>query len=167
MAEDDGDGYYVNLAQEAREDENDGKEEETESRYIAQNGSFGRPRLDTEQTSARIGYVLEFRDAFAQPMVDIEMGRQTKTHETLDDETVTQVFGEKADRIGIQGVITSRQINDAKNLSDSFWGDVYEVRTEEWSGRATVKNVTITPRKDKWEGYWLYDVTIDLIEVTG
>jgi hypothetical protein len=160
--DDDDDGYYVNLAEQSDEPSGPSGDLEGFVPYDFQQSGF----FESGQTSAKVGDILEFRDEFAQPMVDLEMGKQTKTHETLDGKSITQVYGEKADRIGVQGVITDAQLSAARRLNDAR-NDVFEVRTEEWSGSAVVNNVTITPRKDKWEGNWLYDITIDLIEVTS
>jgi len=117
------------------------------------------------QTPAQIGGIsgLVFKEAFAQPTVDLQLGKQTTTHETLGKESITQVFGEKADRISLQGVVTADQLPSVRLLNDPSSGP-YDVRTEEWSGTATIKSIDITKRRDKYEGEWLYDVAIEMVE---
>lgn len=112
--------------------------------------------------------LVEFKDDFSQPTVTVEFGKLTKTHDTIGKKSITQVFGEKADQIRVEGVITNSQIEDAYKLKEKK--DV-KVRLEEWSGTAVVQDgLSIIPRREVWNGpdgkYWLYDITIELVEVT-
>lgn len=120
------------------------------------------------QTPAKIGGIdgLVFNDEFAQPTVDLALGKQTTTHETLGEESVTQVFGRKADRVSLQGVVTADQLGSVRALNLPSSGP-HTVRTEEWSGTATIKSIDITQRREKYEGDWLYDVAIEMVENEG
>jgi hypothetical protein len=126
------------------------------------------------QVSAQItfdGGSLNFRDEFSQPIVTVEFGKLSKTHETIGKDKITQIFGEKADRIRVEGVITQNQIEDVYDLTEV--ADSAKSATlllEEWSGEAVLgDSASIKPRQevhtDDGDQYWLYDVTLPFIEV--
>lgn len=126
------------------------------------------------QVSAQItfdGGTLNFRDEFSQPIVTVEFGKLSKTHETIGKDKITQIFGEKADRIRVEGVITQEQIEDVYDLTEV--ADSAKSATlllEEWSGEAVLgDSASIKPRQEvhthDGDQYWLYDVTLPFIEV--
>ncbi len=117
---------------------------------------------------------LKFDDEFSQPTVSVEFGNLSTTHETIGNDKITQVYGEKATRIQLEGVIRQDQIETAYGLSEpgsNNSGDTVKVVLEEWSGTAVVDdNASIKPRreiysKDDGTSHWLYDLSMSFIEV--
>lgn len=117
---------------------------------------------------------LKFDDEFSQPTVSVEFGNLSTTHETIGNDKITQVYGEKATRIQLEGVIRQDQIETAYDLSEpgsNNSGDTVKVVLEEWSGTAVVDdNASIKPRreiysKDDGTSHWLYDLSMSFIEV--
>jgi hypothetical protein len=136
--------------------------------YRYRENDYDASSVSGGQTPAQIGGIrgLKFKEAFAQPTVDLQLGKQTTTHETLGEESITQVFGRKADRVSLQGVVTAEQLGSVRALNLPSSGP-HSVRTEEWSGTATIKSIDITQRREKYEGEWLYDVAIEMVENEG
>jgi len=121
-----------------------------------------------ENVNAEIGAFM-FPGEFSDPVVDVERNYRTAEHEivggTEEDETfVTQVLGRDPDKVTINGVVYDTSLDQIDNLGTD--GPVY-VRTERWSGMAQPKNVQTNFRREKHtkSNRWLYDVTIELIEV--
>lgn len=119
--------------------------------------------MPIERTNARVGS-LTFHTDFADPFVDVDQEMRTADHETINDDFVVQVLGQKPDKVTIEGIVYDKQLADADNLIEA--GKV-DVRTDRWSGQAVVTNVSTTFRREANSntGRWTYDITIDLTEV--
>lgn len=112
------------------------------------------------RTDARIEDI-EFK--YSKPLVSVDTGTNDVEHETIDDEIVVQILGRIADRITVEGLVTSNQVAKIDNLVKT---GLVEVRTERWAGDAVCTSTSTSFHG----GYdtdddWLYNYTIDLIEV--
>lgn len=113
-----------------------------------------------ERIPARIG-TLEF--TYADPSVSVTTEQRTVEHETLDDDIVVQTMGRLPDQISVEGVVTEDELFLIDNLTES---GVIELRTERWKGNIVVKSTSTDFKRAKAEkGKWLYDATIECIEV--
>lgn len=109
---------------------------------------------------ARIGF-LYF--TYADPAVNVDTEQRTVEHETIDDTIVVQTIGRNPDSISIDGVVTEWELDTIDDLTKQ---GVIELRTERWSGDVIVQSTSTTFKRAKNEyGYWLYDATIECIEV--
>lgn len=109
---------------------------------------------------ARIGF-LEF--TYADPAVNVDTEQRTVEHETIDESIVVQAMGRRPDSISIEGVVTEAELDTIDNLTTQ---GVIELRTNRWEGDIVVQSTSTTFKraKDK-NGLWLYDVTIECLEV--
>ncbi|WP_153952852.1 hypothetical protein [Halosegnis longus] len=117
-------------------------------------------------TEASGGPVLEFKEAFDDPLVSLSQEKRTVEHDVIsgatdDDEYVVQVMGEKPTEITITAIITQSQVETARELTSR---DIITVHTTEWIGVAAPNSISIDPRREKHNGNWLYDVTYDVTE---
>lgn len=121
-----------------------------------------------DRTEARVGN-LEFDTRYADPNIDVRSESNTVEKETINDDSYVQVIGRRADRITIDGIIHESDIGELDDLVGA--GEV-SVRTHRWSGTAVVLETSdrythsydiVQPSDVSSE--WLYEVTIDLIEV--
>jgi hypothetical protein len=109
---------------------------------------------------ARIGF-LNF--TYADPAINVDTEQRTVEHETIDDTTVVQTIGRKPDSISIDGVVTESELVTVDNLTTQ---GVIELRTERWSGDVIVESTSTSFKRARNEfGLWLYDVTIECVEV--
>lgn len=109
---------------------------------------------------ARIG-ALEF--TYEDPAVNITTEQRTVEHETLDNDIVVQTLGRKPDQISIDGTVTESELFVVDNLVRN---GVLQLRTERWKGKIIVKSASTDFRRAKSkEGQWLYDATIECVEV--
>lgn len=109
---------------------------------------------------ARIG-LIEFR--YADPSVNVTTEQRTVEHETIDDEIVVQVLGRKPDQITITGTVADYELAFIDDLTTK---GVVNIRTERWTGNVIVKSTSTDFKRAKnEEGNWLYDATLNCIEV--
>lgn len=109
---------------------------------------------------ARIGY-LYF--TYGDPAVDVTTEQRTVEHETIDDQIVVQSLGRKPDQVSVEGVVPDFELDDIDKLTES---GILELRTERWKGDVIVQstNTTFNRARTK-DGNWLYDATIECLEV--
>lgn len=113
-----------------------------------------------ERKPARIGQ-LHFK--YDDPAVDVTSEKRTVEHETMDDTVVVQTLGRRADQITVTGIVADWELIFVDDLSKN---DVLSLRTERWSGDVVVTSTDTTYRRElDGSGNWLYDVTIDCLEV--
>lgn len=124
--------------------------------------------MPPDRTRARIG-PMEFAARYGDPDVDVRSESNTVEKNTVDDNIFVQVIGRRADRITVDGIILEDNIEDLDKLIGA--GEV-SVRTHRWSGVAVVLETSSTythsydiAPPEEVESEWLYNVTIDLIEV--
>jgi hypothetical protein len=109
---------------------------------------------------ARIGSV-EF--TYGDPSVSVDTEQETVEHETIDEQIIIQTIGEKADSITIEGVVPDWELPIIDNLVGL---DVVELRTQRWTGDVIVQSTaTSFNRARNIHGSWLYDATIECLEV--
>lgn len=114
----------------------------------------------SERTPARIGTV-DFK--FDDPAVSVTAESNIVEQETINDKVVVQKIGTLADQISIEGVVTEAQ---AKKLDRITEVPVVNIRTQRWSGDVQVESVDSSYRREvDREQNWLYDVTIEALEV--
>lgn len=119
--------------------------------------------MPIDRLDSRIG-PLNFHSDFSDPYVDVDREMRTVEHETINDEFVVQVLGRTPDKFTVEGVIYDNQLREADRLLGA--GEV-TVRTNEWQGTAVATNVDTSFRReaDPETGRWVYDVTVNLVEV--
>lgn len=109
---------------------------------------------------ARIG-TLEF--IYADPAVNVTTEQRTVEHETIDDSIVIQTMGRKPDQLSIEGVVQDIELDIIDDLTTL---GVIELRSERWQGDVVVKSTSTDFKRAKTDtGNWLYDVSIECIEV--
>lgn len=109
---------------------------------------------------ARISYL---RFTYADPAVNVSTEQRTVEHKTIDDKIVVQSLGRKPDQITIEGVVSDFETNTIDILTGL---GVVELRTQRWSGDVIVESTSTNfKRARNADGDWLYDVTINCIEV--
>lgn len=113
-----------------------------------------------ERTPARIAQ-LYFK--YSDPNVSVGAEANTVEHETIDDTIVVQQLGRRAERITVDGVVAEPEAGFI-DLLPTF--GIVSLRTERWSGDVIVRSTNSDPMQavDN-DGEWLYDVTIECIEV--
>jgi hypothetical protein len=112
------------------------------------------------RTPARIE-TLEF--TYADPAVSVTTEQRTVEHETIDDQIVVQALGRKPDQISVEGVVPTYEL---RTIDDLTTLGVVELRTARWSGDVIVKSTSSDFKRAKNKmGMWLYDVTIECLEV--
>lgn len=113
-----------------------------------------------QRDPARIEF-LEF--TYADPAVSVTTEQRTVEHETIDDQIIVQALGRKPDQVSIEGVVPNYEL---RTLDDLTTQGVVELRTARWEGDIIVKSVSTDFKRAKNQnGSWLYDVTIDAVEV--
>lgn len=113
-----------------------------------------------DRDPARIG-LLYF--IYADPAVNVTTEQRTVEHETIDDTIVVQTLGRKPDSISVEGVVTDSELNTVDDLTAN---GVIELRTDRWSGDVIVTSTSTSFKRAKTKnGSWLYDATIECIEV--
>jgi len=124
--------------------------------------------MPRDRTAARIGN-LEFHERFDDPVVDVDTEANTTEKTTIDDTIIVQSLGRRADRITVEGIIPENQVVVVDELVEQ---DQVTVRTHRWSGQAIVLSTSCnyTQTYDSYEHpefgqQWLYEFTIDIIEV--
>lgn len=109
---------------------------------------------------ARIG-TLEM--VYQDPAVSVTTEQRVVEHETIDDNVVIQTLGRKPDQISIEGVVTDRELVVVDGLTTL---GIVSLRTERWKGKVVVKSTSTDFKRAKTEdGDWLYDATIECVEV--
>jgi len=109
---------------------------------------------------ARIGE-LEF--TYADPAVNVTTEQRTVEQETIDDQIVVQTLGRKPDSLSIEGVVVDYELEIIDNLTQQ---GVLSLRTERWSGDILVQSTSTSFKRAKTkDGDWLYDATIEALEV--
>jgi len=96
-----------------------------------------------------------------QPFVDVRSGNRYVTHEPIGTEPVRQFLGPKLETITIRGDCTKEEANRIDELEGAV-----EVRTERWSGVATVESTTTTAEQkyDESNDRWIYSYDVKLKE---
>lgn len=109
---------------------------------------------------ARIG-VLSFR--YADPAVSVTTEQRTVEHKTIDEDIVVQALGRKPDQIEISGTVVDYELPIIDNLTKQ---GVINIRTERWTGNVVIKSTSTDFKRAKTKnGNWLYDVTLNCLEV--
>lgn len=104
---------------------------------------------------------LEF--TYADPAVSVTTEQRTVEHETIDDQIVVQALGRKPDQVSIEGVVPTYEL---RTIDDLTTLGVVELRTARWNGDVIVKSTSSDFKRAKNKmGMWLYDVTIECLEV--
>lgn len=116
-------------------------------------------------TPARIG-TLYFK--YTVPDVEVTAESRTKEHEIIegantDDSIVVQQLGRRPDGITVTTTVADYETGMVDDLTKM--GEM-SLRTFRWSGTVIVESTTTRPLNalDK-DGDWLYEVTIECIEV--
>lgn len=100
---------------------------------------------------------------YSDPGVDVSTEQRTVEHETIDNQTVVQVIGRKPDQVTVNADVPSRELPLIDKLTTA---GVIELRTERWSGDVIVKSTSTNFQRAKnHEGQWLYEATIECLEV--
>lgn len=101
---------------------------------------------------------------YADPGVDVTTEQRTVEQETVDDKIVVQTLGRRPDSLTIEGVVVDHELYDIDYLARK---GVVSIRTERWSGSVIVESTDTTFKRAKTkDGDWLYDVTIEALEVS-
>lgn len=109
---------------------------------------------------ARIGFI---NFTFSDPAISVTTEQRTVEHETIDDQIVVQTLGRKADQITISGVVPAYELEEVDNLTTL---GVIELRSERWTGDVVVTSTSTDFKRAKTRnGNWLYDATIECLEV--
>jgi hypothetical protein len=119
-----------------------------------------------DRLPARIG-TLEL--TYADPAVDVTTEQRTVEHETIDDSIVVQFMGRRPDQLSIEGVVPEYEVPIIDDLTkQDFEGNsIVEIRTERWAGQVLVESTNTSFRREKSkEGVWLYDFSIEALEVS-
>lgn len=114
----------------------------------------------TRRDPARIGFLWL---TYSDPAVNVTTEQRTVEHETIDNQIVVQSMGRKPDQITVDGVVTDYEAPIIDGLTTK---GVIELRTNRWDGDVIVQSTSTDFKRAKTEaGNWLYDVTIECLEV--
>lgn len=113
-----------------------------------------------ERVPARIGY-LYFK--YDDPAVDVTSEQRTVEQETIDDTIVIQTLGKTADQITINAVVADSETYIIDLLPEL---GTLSLRTARWKGDVVVTSTSTNFKRAKdADGAWLYDATIECLEV--